>query len=454
MSMDGSFSAATFGQSHNSGFAAAITPLSNAQNARHSSHISKCYRQASTLFLTRRLPEALTTVLPLVWPKISPETNATIEAPPVARASKSTRVKVWSLYLTILNAITELEPQEGKDMIGAQDFRTICSKVREGDIWEEVVKNGYHGVQGDVDAEVIINLTTLLLAHCQSQLTNQQRLEAYLAEVDSPSSLATQLDNITQSPKPQHKFRSIAKRGGAETPRELNARIKILELYTLHVLLRNDEWEQSRAYISASPLLDEERREAFLQALQSLHEEQNDAKLRHAEEQKLHQEALRREAEETKRQREENEARQRQRLNSERARREEGTPSIAESNQSSTQVPSSRGSMDKDYRILHDSPRLPPGRDKHGNRSDNQSLPTSITGRVGLLVAQIKGMIDSMSRSMDMNVAILLKLAMFMAGVLLMLGRREVREKVQRIIAAGWSKVKATASMGSRVSSL
>ncbi|PHH56085.1 hypothetical protein CFIMG_003457RA [Ceratocystis fimbriata CBS 114723] len=453
MSMDNPFMAATISSGNDDGFVAAITPLSHAHNVRHSSHISKCYRQASTLFLTRRLPEALSTVLPLVWPRTAPDTNALIEAPPVARASKSTRVKVWSLYLTILNAITELEPQEGKETIGAQDFRMICNKVRDGDIWAEVVKNGYHGVEGDVDAEVVINLTTLLLAHSTSQLVNQKRLEAYLSYVDSPSSLANKLDSISQSPKPQHKFRSSAKRGGAETPRELNARIKILELYTLHVLLRNDEWETSRAYINASPLLDEERREAFLQALQSLRDEQNEAKLRHENEQNIRRESLRREAEEANRRREENEQRERQRLEEERMRRDENTPSLAGSDRSSsTRGFSSRGSMDSDRRITYDSLQASPGRDK--DRNNSQSFPISITGRAGMLVAQIKGMIDGMSRSLDLNVAILLKLAMFMAGVLLMLGRRDVREKVQRIVATGWAKVKATASMGSRVSSL
>ena len=57
-----------------------------------------------------------------------------------------------------MNAIVELGPEEGKDGFGTQEWRTICAKVRDGDIWEEVVRNGYHGVEGDVDSEVVINL--------------------------------------------------------------------------------------------------------------------------------------------------------------------------------------------------------------------------------------------------------------------------------------------------------
>lgn len=133
-----------------------ISSLSSSNYAsRHTSHISKTYRQASTLFLTRRLPEALTTLSPLITP---PGSEQDEEPAPVAGASRTTRIKVWSLYLTILNAILEMEPEEGKDAFGNQEWRALCSKVREGQVWEEIVRNGYHGVEGDVDSDVVINL--------------------------------------------------------------------------------------------------------------------------------------------------------------------------------------------------------------------------------------------------------------------------------------------------------
>ena len=52
----------------------------------------------------------------------------------------------------------ELDPDEGKQAFGSSDWRALVSKVREGDVWEEVVKNGYGGVEGDVDSDVVINL--------------------------------------------------------------------------------------------------------------------------------------------------------------------------------------------------------------------------------------------------------------------------------------------------------
>jgi len=137
--------------------------LSQSVSSRQaSSQISKIYRQASTLFLTRRLPESLSTILPVITsPAADQDLNGNspaTEPAPIASASRTTRIKVWSLYLTILNAVVELEPEEGKQAFGTQEWRQIASKVRDGDVWEEVVKNGYGGLEGDVDADVVINL--------------------------------------------------------------------------------------------------------------------------------------------------------------------------------------------------------------------------------------------------------------------------------------------------------
>lgn len=62
------------------------------------------------------------------------------------------------MYLTILNAILELDPEEGKQAFGTQEWRALVAKVREGEIWEDVVTNGYGGIEGDVDSDVVINL--------------------------------------------------------------------------------------------------------------------------------------------------------------------------------------------------------------------------------------------------------------------------------------------------------
>jgi hypothetical protein len=139
-----------------------ISTLNTSSTRQASSQISKIYRQASTLFLTRRLPESLSTILPVITPAAPDDTNANSEPAPISRASRTTRIKVWSLYLTILNAVVELAPDEGKQAFGSSEWRGLVTKVREGEVWEEVVKNGYGGVEGDVDSDVVINLFVFL----------------------------------------------------------------------------------------------------------------------------------------------------------------------------------------------------------------------------------------------------------------------------------------------------
>lgn len=134
-------------------------------SSRHqSSQIAKTYRQAAQLFLTRRLPEALSTIEPIVTPSISTEqsngqANSDYHAlAPVATASRNTRIKVWSFYLTLLNSIVELGLEEGKHAFGSTRWRALAAKAREGTVWEDVVRDGYNGREGDVDAEVVSNL--------------------------------------------------------------------------------------------------------------------------------------------------------------------------------------------------------------------------------------------------------------------------------------------------------
>ena len=129
---------------------------------RANSHISKTYKQASTLFLTRRLLESYSTLKSLITaPSRSEEVSSddgALEPAPIANTSRSTRIKVWSLYLTLLNSIIELGPEVGKIEFGVDLWRDILGKARDGTIWEEVVQVGYGGVEGDVDAEVVSNL--------------------------------------------------------------------------------------------------------------------------------------------------------------------------------------------------------------------------------------------------------------------------------------------------------
>ncbi|TVY60759.1 hypothetical protein LSUE1_G008323 [Lachnellula suecica] len=419
-----------------------ISSLSSSTSSRQaSSQISKIYRQSSTLFLTRRLPESLSTILPVITPPTSEDTNAAPELAPIARASRTTRIKVWSLYLTILNAVVELDPDEGKQAFGSSDWRGLVTKVREGDVWEEVVKNGYEGVEGDVDSDVVINLATLLLAHARTQKTNQTRLETYLASSTTPSLLITPSDLSTPN---THRARSPQKSTGTDTPRDLNARVKILELYTLHVLLRNNEWDYAREFISISSVLDEERREAFLQALQSLQDEARESEKREREEKRWQEEQL----ESARRKREESEAREREREQEQRKQDgsevdygvEESRPSTARANSITSNTPKAKPKV---------KPAAQPARTARPPAPAPKRVPPTLISRASNIISNLRKLLtEDVFGSFKTRPLFLLQMLAFIIGIVVVFGRRDVKERVRRM----WDKVRRTAGMGVKVS--
>ncbi|KAL8387961.1 hypothetical protein RB595_009548 [Gaeumannomyces hyphopodioides] len=445
-------------------FRSSISSFASSNSSRHStSSVSKSYRQASTLFLTRRLPEALSTVLPLVTPTPVPGEEDAVEPAPVAKASRTTRVKVWSLYLTTLNAIVELHPEEGKASFGTQEWRAICTKVRDGAIWEEVVRNGYHGVEGDVDSDVVINLATLLLAHATNQSLNQKKLESYLASSNAPNlDLSSRFGTPAAPVTPRRRHRSPIKNAasGADTPRDLNARVKILELYTLHVLIRNNEWDYAREFISVSSVLDEERREAFLQALSSLQEEQQEQERQESAERERQEERLREDLQEARRLRAENEEHERRRLEHDRLRREggsevdygiEATPDAAVTKHRHTPnsggggggVGAGAGGMRrKSSAGTHAS--------KTHDKAKAAAAPLSVGARAAIIISNIRKLVvEGMTSSIQSNPTVVLRMLAFIVGLLAMLSNQRIRERVSRILRTSWDKVKTTARMGS-----
>jgi hypothetical protein len=76
----------------------------------------------------------------------------------------------------------------------------------------------------------------LLLAHSQDQTIAQQKIEAYLSA--APSFL-----------------------GSDDDPKVVSQRVKLMELYILHVLPRVGDWEYAREFTHMSPDLDEEQKD-------------------------------------------------------------------------------------------------------------------------------------------------------------------------------------------------
>lgn len=135
---------------------------------KSNSEISKTYKHASQLYLTRRLAECYEALQPAIRPATPPEKEGNGHASqgedesapraPIALASTSQRIKIWSLYAALLNAIVELGDEEGKRDFGNKQYREIVRNVQSGEVWEQVVRDGYLGREASVDAEVVYNL--------------------------------------------------------------------------------------------------------------------------------------------------------------------------------------------------------------------------------------------------------------------------------------------------------
>lgn len=147
-----STSTSTFAQSdsNSSRLQSSVSSLSS----QNSPSVTQIYKQASNLFLTRRIQEALEAIQPL----IQPDNSSAPSVAPIATASRGARIKVWSLYCSILNEIVEMGAEEGKRIFGAAQWKALAAKARDGTVWEEVIRDGYYGNEGEVDADVVATL--------------------------------------------------------------------------------------------------------------------------------------------------------------------------------------------------------------------------------------------------------------------------------------------------------
>ena len=454
-----------------SGLLAAST--GSMSSSRHqTSQIAKMYRQAAQLFITRRLPEALSTIEPIITPAPAEDglhNGSYTEGAPIASASRSSRTKVWNFYLSFLNAVVDLGPEEGKHAFGSTRWKQLVNKARDGTVWEDIVRDGYGGIEGNVDAEVVINLyepsqharkaiillteiyrATLLLTHSPSQKLNQQRLENYLSALANPSFDIT--SRLSSQPRLR---RTQSGASGTNTPRDLHSNIKLLELYTLHVLPRNSEWEYAREFIMMSEVLDDERKEAFLQALHGLKEEQQESAQREKELQKQQQEQL----EQQRRIQEEQRQAEARRAEEEARRREEARkyphrPPDTSSTAGANGVPpkSSPSSSQGNTRPEGSRASRAAQSKKELTRHRPQPPPKTLYKRAAALFASLQTLLVNTAQSLSSNPMALMRVVLFLLMFALAFGRRDIRERVQRMLRNAWEKVRGTVGMGVKVS--
>ena len=413
--------------------------------------IVRTYKQATQQYLTKRFKEALETLEPIISPQqqqngdydangdANGDSTASANGPaPVAQSSRGTRTKVWVFYLSLLHAIIDLGQEQGKLTFGSTKWRQLAAKVRDGSVWEEVLQCGYSGNEGEVDPDVVVNLATLLLGHMQDQRVNQQRLETYLAASDGGGSnghLSFAQDGM-----------STPMSNSSSSPKLLATRLKILELYTLHVLPANGEWSYARQFIDMNDMLDEERKEAFQNALQNLKEEKDgtakrDRELKEQREREMEEQRLEaeRKAEE---ERKEEERRKAAESEKQKASRPLNGTATAAPRPTSTPVPSSSKHATSS-RSTNKAQKKPP----------RSPTPPTLYRRASSMLTNIQHLVLQASRNLTSNNPMaLLRLLMFMIAFLLIVARRDLRLKLQRALGTGWVKVKQTVGMGTKVS--
>ncbi|KAK5128087.1 hypothetical protein LTR85_005204 [Meristemomyces frigidus] len=412
--------------------------------------IVRTYKQATQLYLTKRFKEALETLEPIITLVTdathgNAQNGAGATAAPVAQCSKGTRTKVWVFYLSLLHAIIELGPEEGKLLWGSSRWRELASKAREGTIWEEVVQAGYGGVEGDVDADVVVNLATLLLGHMATQKLNQQRLETWLATSGGDAGQHVAFADGTMSPAPN---------GGASSPKALATRLKILELYTLHVLPANAEWQYAQEFIDVNDTLDEERREAFLHALQQLREEKDGTALKERELSERREREMEEQRKQDEGRREQQARHEEERRKAAEADRQRASSVKSDTSAASASKPPANGTTKPATHSQINKP--PPTRPSTSKPSSKKPPapppPANLYRRASSALNNMQHMIMAASRNITGNSMAMFRLLMFTVAFLVLVARRDLRLKLKRVIEDGWLRVRRTVGMGVKVS--
>ncbi|KAK2745375.1 hypothetical protein FQN57_003718 [Myotisia sp. PD_48] len=446
-----------------------FVPFTSSHSRSSNKQISQAYKQATELFLTRRLQEALSVLEPIVTPLLAQDTQEQTEngdsqsqqQPPIVSASCNSKTKIWNLYITIHSAVIDLGPEEGKNQFGHKEWKAIATRVREGEIWDNIVRVGYGGREGSLDPETVCSLSMLLLKHSASQKLNQERLENYLSNYGQPD-----LDVVAHLQSPSSgKRRQRFTPNGTNTPKDLAGRVKVIEVFTLHVLPRNDEWEYAQEFISLSEVLDEDTKESWLHALETQRQEQERIAQRAAGLQIQKDEEFEQERAQLL---------EEERLSTHHEEREDDQEQIhriSSSTSTATVKPTirhTRSSSEVDYGIEKSNPNptktrspkpalkksspsasAPSKQRKTPTGSKNQPI---FVRQLRILANLLVSLVKNIGHSLSSNPLVFLRTLLLVLGFLMALRRPVIRDRIRRVTATGWQKVRGTVGMGVKVS--
>lgn len=290
--------------------------------------------------------------------------------------------------------------------------------------------------------------STLLLGKAQDQTINQSRLETYLSSSPSHASLdlSAQLNESFSNGQRPHM-------NGTSTPKDLTSRIKIIELFTLHVLPANGEWDYSQSFISNSDILDEERREAFLQTLAELQEAKE-------QEEALTDDITEEFSESDEPAHTNGVHRGHQRTSSEvdygiekdhpNGQQAHSAPIQTDNATSKPPLTSIPPKPEPTSRLPHLSP--PSQTPRRSTRRSKAQAQNTLMAQARQLVAALSNLTRNLAGSITANPTALFRFLLFILAFFMAFSRKEIRDRVQLVFGKSWDKLRRTVGMGTKVS--
>ena len=229
----------------------------------------------------------------------------------------------------------------------------------------------------------------------------------------------------------------------AQSSRDLNSRIKILEIYTLHVLPRNYQWQYAQELISSSDILDAETKELFLQHLDSLKRENGGNSPADSSP---------------------NLGMVQREIIGECLERNRRAPELKHNFPSGPQL-----TVEHDYGIeiiskslTTNSPaegartKAPPSRPKslptHASASPEKSVSNRGIARGDAMINTVQHIMSRLSCSVSKQPLLFVRFSLFLIGLILAFSGHDVRKRMKFFLWIGWEKLRRTAGMGTKVS--
>jgi hypothetical protein len=226
--------------------------------------------------------------------------------------------------------------------------------------------------------------------------------------------------------------------------------VRIIELFVLHVLPRNEEWEYAHEFINMSEVLDEERKDLCLQTLEGLKEEKERGELRAAELQRQKDMELERQRDDERRRVEEAAAATPPRANGHKRNTSEVDYGIEKGSPRSTSKGKGSSSKSSDK-----SPNAKPTTRtalSSGSKNSKKQVKPAPPAKSQAVANTLRNLFKHIIQSVSGNPLSIVRTLLFVLGILMAMSRQDVRERVRRLTGSAWQKVKGTVGMGVKVS--